>query len=166
MRVLPSPGITRLLRYYDPLRLPAWPPAHPGVWRRYLHPSRASHVARDTFPACRPHYPGEPDRCGDGSSQPVLPSGIETGRRSPLSLSRPAQGSLALRPAGLLNRPRRPLSRGFNMPGYPNVLLVSYQILLSIIWMEPSSTGICAFVAHRIIRAKGNGLPINNSGIK
>src|SRR3954467_805062 len=34
--------------------------------------------------------------------------------------SRPAQASLTLRPAGLLNRPRRPLSRGFGPPGYPN----------------------------------------------
>jgi hypothetical protein len=31
VRVLPSPVITRLLRYYDPLRFPAWPPAHLAV---------------------------------------------------------------------------------------------------------------------------------------
>ena len=36
--------------------------------------------------------------------------------------------SLMLRPAGLLNRPRRPLSRGFSPPGCPAKPLVSYQI--------------------------------------
>src|ERR1700730_4188382 len=35
--------------------------------------------------------------------------------------------SLALRPVGLLNRPRRPLSRGFDPAGYPTKPLVSYQ---------------------------------------
>ena len=36
------------------------------------------------------------------------------GSASTTSLSRPAQASLALRPVGLLSRPRRPLSRGFD----------------------------------------------------
>ena len=35
------------------------------------------------------------------------------GSASALSLSRPAQALLALRPAESLSRPRRPLSRGF-----------------------------------------------------
>src|SRR5256885_12076631 len=43
------------------------------------------------------------------------------------SLSRPAQALLTLRPAGLLDRPRRPLSRGFSVTSYPATLLVSYQ---------------------------------------
>ena len=50
------------------------------------------------------------------------------GSASTTSLSRPAQASLALRPAGLLNRPRRPLSRGFDPSGRPGRPLVSYQI--------------------------------------
>jgi hypothetical protein len=57
------------------------------------------------------------------------------------SLSRPAQASLALRPAGLLNRPRRPLSRGSDTSGYPSMPLVSYQVLPTISWVDPSSTG-------------------------
>ena len=57
------------------------------------------------------------------------------------SLSRPAQASLALRPAELLNRPRRPLSRGFDLAGYPAKPLVSYQVLPTTSWMDPSSTG-------------------------
>jgi len=39
----------------------------------------------------------------------------------------PAQASLALRPAGLLNRPGRPLSRGFSPAGHPTKPPVSYQ---------------------------------------
>src|SRR5262249_15364799 len=41
------------------------------------------------------------------------------GSASALSLSRPAQASLALRPAGLLSRPKRPLSRGSSSAGHP-----------------------------------------------
>ena len=48
------------------------------------------------------------------------------GSASALSISRPAQASLALRPAGSLSRPRRPLSRGFETAGYPTAPLVSY----------------------------------------
>ncbi len=48
--------------------------------------------------------------------------------RHPLSLSRPAQASLALRPAGSLSRPRRPLSRGSSPSGCPAEPLVSYRI--------------------------------------
>jgi transposase len=40
----------------------------------------------------------------------------------------PAQASIALRPVGLLNRPRRLLSRGFNLASCPAKSLVSYQI--------------------------------------
>ncbi len=41
---------------------------------------------------------------------------------------RPAQASLASRPAGSLSRPRRPLSRGLETASYPTAPLVSYQI--------------------------------------
>ena len=57
------------------------------------------------------------------------------------SLSRPAQASLALRPAELLNRPRRPLSQGFDAAGYPTTPPVSYQIKPTTVWVDPSSTG-------------------------
>ena len=52
---------------------------------------------------------------------------ISGGSASMISLSGPAQASLALRPVGLLNRPRRPLSRGFDPVGRPTKPLVSYQ---------------------------------------
>ena len=46
--------------------------------------------------------------------------------------------SLALRPIGLLNRPRRPLSRGFGPSGYPTKPLVSYQGLPTLPgWIPP-----------------------------
>ena len=66
---------------------------------------------------------------------------ISGGSASMTSLSRPAQASLTLRPAGLLNRPRRPLSRGFGPAGYPTKPLVSYQVLPTTSWVDPSSTG-------------------------
>src|SRR6478672_7389936 len=64
---------------------------------------------------CRllPRSRGLPRFAGGSASAPLL--------------SRPAQASLTLRPVGLLNRPRRPLSRGFDPVGYPPKPLVSYQ---------------------------------------
>jgi hypothetical protein len=44
------------------------------------------------------------------------------------SLSRPAQASLTLRPAGSLGRQKRPLSRGFSPASHPTKPLVSYQV--------------------------------------
>ena len=41
-----------------------------------------------------------------------------------------------MRPIGLLNRPRRPLSRGFGPSGYPSKPLVSYQGLPTIPWVR------------------------------
>src|SRR6059058_4628203 len=52
---------------------------------------------------------------------------IAGGSASASSLSRPAQALPTLRPAGLLDRPRRPLSGGFSVTSYPATLLVSYQ---------------------------------------
>jgi hypothetical protein len=90
---------------------------------------RASLVARITLPACRVQYPGGPNRC----SHRLLPCSrglprAKDGSASASTLSRPAQTLLALRPAGLLNRPRRPLSRGFSPADCSSKPLVSYQI--------------------------------------
>src|SRR3954471_4695827 len=63
------------------------------------------------------------------------------GSASTTSLSRPAQASLTLRPVGSLDRPRRPSSRGFRLPGCPDRPLVSYQIKPTTIWVDPPSTG-------------------------
>ncbi|MGY4283096.1 hypothetical protein ACVWXO_002316 [Bradyrhizobium sp. LM2.7] len=102
-------------------------------------PQRVSPVTRITLPACRSHYPGGSDRC----SRRLLPHpcGLPRyagGSASASSLSRPAQDSLTLRPAGSLSRPRRPLSRGFRSAGYPTNLLVSYQTYRQLSgWIPP-----------------------------
>src|SRR6185312_10627473 len=68
-RVLPSTAITRLQRYYDPLRLP--PGAHRRGYGTHAPPQWVSHVARITFPTCRAHYPGGSD---GGFCRPSAPS--------------------------------------------------------------------------------------------
>src|SRR3954447_20708821 len=85
-------------------------------------------MTRPTLPTCRAHYPDGPDRCACR----LLPRlrGLPRnsgGSASATSLARPAQASLTLRPVGLLDRPRRPLSRGFSPAGCPAEPLVSYQ---------------------------------------
>ena len=63
VRALPSTGITRLQRYYDPVRLPPAPLARRLCEVATLMPERVSPVTRITFPTCRAHYPGGPDGC-------------------------------------------------------------------------------------------------------
>jgi hypothetical protein len=63
-------------------------------------------ITRTTFPTCRAHYPGGSNGCAcrllpRSCSLPQMAGGSA----SALSLSRPAQASLALRPAGSLSRP-------------------------------------------------------------
>ena len=76
-------------------------------------------ITRLTFRTCRAHYPDGPGWVRLSVATPShtgLPR-ISGGSASITSLSGPAQASLALRPARLLNRPRRPLSRGFDPAG-------------------------------------------------
>ena len=126
---LPSADITRHRRYYDPVRLP---------------PASPSETASRARPSClggSPSYPRHPSGVpcplprwtAAGASVGCFPATCSLprnsgGSASTTSLSRPAQASLALRPVGSLNRPRRPLSRGFDPPGRPDRPLVSYQI--------------------------------------
>jgi hypothetical protein len=70
------------------------------------------------------------------------------GSASALSLSRPAQTSLTLRAAGLLNRLKRPLSRGSSPAGYPAEPLVSYQINRQLSGWNLPPLVIRAFGAH------------------
>jgi hypothetical protein len=60
VRVLPSPGVTRLRRYYDPVRLPPGPSSQPTMSKYDLHPRRVSPVSRLPFPTCCSHYPDGP----------------------------------------------------------------------------------------------------------
>src|SRR5207249_6323222 len=70
-------------------------------------PGRVSHVSQMAFPPCRSHYPGGPRRVHLSAASPSrfgLPR-YSGGSAPTTSLSRPAQDSLALRPAELLKGP-------------------------------------------------------------
>src|SRR6202043_3646855 len=103
VRALSSASITRLRRSYGPVRLPPWPP--PFATLRPL-PSPLTGLPRLPEPPFRrAHYPGGSSGCACR----LLPRSYSLpqmagGSASALSLSRPAQASLTLRPAGLLNR--------------------------------------------------------------
>jgi hypothetical protein len=106
-------------------------------------------ITRTTFPTCRAHYPGG----SNGRVCRLLPRSyslpqLAGGSASALSLSRPAQASLTLRPAGLLNRLKRPLSRGSSPAGYPAEPLVSYQINRQLSGWNLPPLVIRAFGAH------------------
>ena len=149
VRALCSAGITRSQRSYDPVRLPTWPPPGSDVEAATLAHDGSPPITRTTFPTCRAHYPGGSDgcRCRLLPRSYSLPQ-MAGGSASALSLSRPAQASLVLRPAGSLSRPRRPLSRGFSPTGYPVDPLVSYQINRQLSgWILPPLM-IRAFGAH------------------
>src|SRR3954449_12774787 len=62
--------------------------------------------------------------------------------------TRPAQASRALRPAGLLNRPRRPLSRGSSPVSCPTKPLVSYRSNRQLSGWNPPPVVIRAVGAH------------------
>ena len=82
-RPLPSTGVTRLRRYYGPLRYPSRPSLSlAGVWLRGSAPRRSGFPCCVDLrvPTCRRHYPGGPlgsDRSWDGVFQPFpfIPSG-------------------------------------------------------------------------------------------
>jgi hypothetical protein len=106
-------------------------------------------ITRTTFPTCRAHYPGGSSGCACR----LLPRScclplLTGGSASALSLSRPAQASLTLRPARLLNRLKRPLSRGSSPAGYPAEPLVSYQINRQLSGRNLPPLVIRAFGAH------------------
>src|SRR5262249_48849926 len=106
-------------------------------------------TTRTRSPTCRDHYPGGSSGC---SCRLLLRShGLHQmagGSASALSLSRPAQASLTLRPAGSLSRPRRPLSRGSSPCRYPHEPDVSDRINRQLSgWILPPLL-IRAFGAH------------------
>jgi len=70
------------------------------------------------------------------------------GSASALTLSRPAQALLALRPAESLSRPRRPLSRGSSPAGYSTEPLVSFRTYRQLSGWNPPPLMIRAIRAH------------------
>ena len=106
-------------------------------------------ITRTTFPTCRAHYPGGSSGCAcrllpRSCSLPQMAGGSA----SALSLSRPAQASLALRPAGSLSRPRRPLSRGSDPASYPTKPLVSFRTYRQLSGWNPPPQVFRALGAH------------------
>src|SRR5580704_6793255 len=107
VRVLSSAGVTRLQRSYDPVRLPPVPPPEATLRPLPSHQTGLPQLPEPPFPTCRAHYPGGSSGC----SCRLLPRSrglpqMAGGSASALSLSRPAQASLTLRPAGSLSRPQ------------------------------------------------------------
>src|SRR5258705_13804733 len=106
-------------------------------------------ITRTTFPTCRAHYPGGSSGCVCRllTRSYSLPQ-MAGGSASALSLSRPAQASLTLRPAGSLSRPRRPLSQGSDPSGYPTKPLASFRINRQLSGWNLPPLMIRAFGAH------------------
>ena len=75
LRPLPSPGVTRLLRYCDPLRVPSGPPSLARPWERFSTRLGVPPVAQIALSTCRAHYPGGPEPVRVSvASRPVQPS--------------------------------------------------------------------------------------------
>ncbi|GEM_PF-6928225 len=75
VRALSSTGITRLQRYYDPLRVPAGPLSLLSALEFTSTRSGVPPLAQTAFPTCRAHYPGGPEPVPTSvASRPVRPS--------------------------------------------------------------------------------------------
>src|SRR5262245_13839514 len=134
LRSLPSPGVTRLRRYYEPLRHPRRPRLSLAGFRLavtrghrwgfpcsvfLLCPRAVATTPVGLLGACIVRYPS-------GTGLPRY-----TGGSAPTSLvSRPAQRSLTLRPADSQSRPRRPTE--------PKALTASLPPLP--LWLLPART--------------------------
>jgi len=110
-------------------------------------------ITRTTFPTCRAYYPGGSSGCAcrllpRSCSLPQMAGGSA----SALSLSRPAQASLTLRPTGSLSHPRWPLSRGSDPASYPAKPLASFRTYRHLSGWDPPSLMIHAFGAHCQLR--------------
>ncbi len=99
-----------------------------------------------------PTTPVDPSRCAcrllPGRCSLPRSSG---GSASTTTLSRPAQASLALRPAELLGHPKWPLSQGSGPARYRTKPLVSYQTYRQLSGWDFHPPVICAVGAHRRI---------------
>src|SRR6202043_3440433 len=98
-------------------------------------------ITRTTFPTCRAHYPGGSSGCAcrllpRSYSLPQLAGGSA----SALSLSRPAQASLSLRPAGLLNRLKAAFVTKLQPCRLPGRTARQLPDQSTTLWVESSST--------------------------
>ncbi len=149
VRVLPFAGITRPQRSYDPVRHPLGPPLETTSMARPPPGTGFPRLPRSPFRRAAPITPADRNRC----MRRLLPCSrglphYSGGPASTPSLSRPAQASLALRPAGSLNRPRRPLSQGFDPTGCPVDPPASYKIKSQLSARNLPLLVTCAVGAH------------------
>jgi hypothetical protein len=164
----------RRVRTASVRRYSAWSAARPAAFQASTTPptTRSSASPGTPHPRQIPHqssrdsagyidglrrYPGG----SSGRACRLLPRScclplLTGGSASALSLSRPAQASLTLRSAGLLNRLKRPLSRGSSPAGYPTEPLVSYQINRQLSGWNLPPLVIRAFGAHGQSRRFGH----------
>jgi len=149
VRALPSTGITRLQRYYDPLRVPAGPLSLPRALELASTRSGVPPLPRPPSLHAVLTTPVDPNRCACQflPGRCGLPR-YSGGSASTTSLSRPAQASLALRPAGLLSHPKWPWSQGFGPARYRSKPLVSYQTYQQLSGWDFHPPVICAVGAH------------------
>jgi hypothetical protein len=110
VRALPSAGITRFQRYYDPVRRPPGPMLLRTVEAATLIPRTGLPRLRNPcldvlYPL--PRWTGPGAFVGCFPSPCCLPHSLG-GSASTTSLSRPAQALLTLRPVESLNRQKRP----------------------------------------------------------
>src|ERR1700736_2419939 len=122
VRVLPSTGITRLRRSSYPVRLPPMPP--PEATLRPL-PSHQTGLPRLPEPPFQRAVPTTPaDRAGAYvdcfPASRSLPQ-MAGGSASALSLSRPAQASLTLRPAASRSPPQATLVARLQPMEFPRI---------------------------------------------
>ena len=145
VRVLPSTSITRLQRSYYPVRLPPMPP--PEATLRPL-PSHQTGLPRLPEPPFQRAVPTTPaDRAGAYvdcfPASRSLPQ-MAGGSASALSLSRPAQASHALRPAGSLSRPAATFVTRLQPGQLPGRTARQLPDQSTTLWVDSSSTdGSC-----------------------
>ena len=98
-------------------------------------------ITRTTFPTCRAHYPGGSSGCAcrllpRSCSLPQMAGGSA----SALSLSRPAQALLTLRPTGLLNRLKAAFVTRLQPCRLPGRTARQLPDQSTTLWVESSST--------------------------
>src|SRR4051794_31622743 len=130
VRALSSAGITRPHRSYNPLPTPRLAMTLPTMFGNTTSASPGPPTDPDHLP-CMPC--SLPRWIGTGACWSLpCPRGLPRssgGSASTSQLSRPAQASLALRPARLLTHHTWALSRGSALAGFPARTLASYQVL-------------------------------------
>ena len=144
MKALPSTGITRLRQYYDLLRLPPRQPCLPWHWdsspqARRISPDYPHHLSN--VPCLLPRWTETGAHVGCFPIRLGLPR-TAVGSASTSSLSRPAQASRALRPAGSLSRPMATFVTRLRSGQLPSRTARQLPDQPTILWVEPPSTGV------------------------